>query len=782
MRLLAAITLYVGLSAQAIAGMPGTETEEKARFLDDLLGQMTLAEKIGQLRLNCIGPGLTREQMLEEVAASALGGVFYVAGRSEARAFQDAAMRSRLKIPVFFAYDVIHGHRTAFPIGLGLASSWDVPSVSMSARIAALEASADGLDMVFSPMVDIARDPRWGRASEGWGEDAYLASRFTAAVVRSLQGPRLSEASSVMASSKHFALYGAAEGGRDFNSVDMSLSKMYQDYLPPYQAAVNAGVGAMMLSYVTINGVPATSNRWLIRDVLRSQWQFKGLTLSDFNAVADLVSHGVARTRREAAMRAIKAGVNMSMSDTAYRDELPALVKSGAVTEEEIDEAVRAVLGAKYDLGLFKDPYLRIGDASGDPAQIDDERRLHRSEARDVARKSLVLLKNQNAALPLKKTASVAVVGPLAKSRVDILGTWSSIASPAQAVSVYDGISHAIGDPKRVLYARGADISDDPAVLDYLNAPGANPPDVEVDPRTPENMLKEAVEVASQADVVVAVVGEARGMSHEGASRSSLTLPGRQSLLIQALKATGKPLVLVLMNGRPLSIGQEHDIADAVLETWYSGTEGGNAIADVLFGDYNPSGKLPITFPRSVGQIPTYYSHLNTSRPFKVSTPLAASSRYFDEDYGPLYPFGFGLSYTQFDVSELTLSSTILKPGERLRASVVVKNSGKRAGETVVQLYIRGLSASVSRPVKELKGFEKIMLQPGEERVMNFQLSEEDLKYYNAQLERVAEPGPFSVMVGLDSRDVKEQRFELLDPASDHYVFDNNPGASRMMK
>lgn len=736
--------------------------DDKALFIADLLQRMTIEEKIGQLRLNCIGQQMPQETFLEEATLGQVGGLFYVTGRSDLRAFQDAALRSRLKIPLFFAYDVIHGHRTLFPIGLGLASTWDVDAVALSARIAAKEASADGLDMVFSPMVDITRDPRWGRMSEGLGEDTYMASRYAQVMVNALQGSTLGAVDSVMASAKHFALYGAAEGGRDYNSVDMSLPKMYQDYLPPYRSAVNAGVGAMMLTYVAINGTPATSNTWLIHDLLRKQWDFKGLTISDFDAVNELVTHGVARDGREAALRAIKAGVNMSMTDTLYRKELSGLLKSGDVSQEEIDDAVRAVLGAKYDLGLFADPYLRIGAAHDDPPDNNAEDRLHRAQAREVARKSLVLLKNRANVLPLKKDARVAVIGALAKSRLDILGTWSSIGSPVQAISVYDGIANALGDPSRLLYARGADITDDQSVLSYLNQPGANPSDVEVDPRPAQQMIEEAVKVAAQAEIVVAVVGESRGMSYEGASRASLGLPGYQSDLIKALKATGKPLVLVLMNGRPLSIGKEQDAADAVLETWYSGTEGGNAIADVLFGDYNPSGKLPVSFPRSVGQIPMYYNHLNTSRPHLLENPRAVTSRYFDEAYGPLYPFGFGLSYTQFSLSDVTLTNKQLERSDTLGASIVVKNTGQREGETVVQLYVRDVSASISRPIKELKGFQKVMLKPGEEKVIQFTLNENDLKFYDAQLKYAAESGEFRVLIGLDSQNVKERSFELL--------------------
>ncbi|WP_455826172.1 beta-glucosidase BglX [Pseudomonas graminis] len=736
--------------------------KDKDAFVSDLLKQMTLDEKIGQLRLISIGPEMPREMIRKEIAAGRIGGTFNSVTRQENRPMQDAAQQSRLKIPMFFAYDVIHGQRTIFPISLALASSWDMDAIGLSARIAAKEASADGLDMTFAPMVDIARDPRWGRTSEGFGEDTYLVSKIAKVMVEGLQGQAPNTSDSVMASVKHFALYGAVEGGRDYNIVDMSPVRMYQDYLPPYRAAIDAGAGGVMVALNSINGVPATSNTWLMQDLLRKEWGFKGLTVSDHGAITELVRHGVAKDNREAAILAIKAGIDMSMNDQVYGAELPALLKAGTVEQRDIDNAVREILGAKYDMGLFTDPYLRIGQAKDDPADTNAESRLHRSEARDVARKSLVLLKNQAQVLPLKKEGRIAIVGPLAKSKIDMMGSWSGAGQPTQAVTLYDGIAAAVGKKAELSYARGSNITDDPKVAAYLNHIIFDRPEIEIDPRPAAKMIEEAVNTAQQADVVVAVVGEARGMSHESSSRVSLDLPGDQSALISALKATGKPLVLVLMNGRPLSIGKEQAQADAVLETWYAGTEGGNAIADVLFGDYNPSGKLPITFPRSVGQIPTYYNALNIGRPFKPGSAANYTSQYFEEDYGPLYPFGYGLSYTTFSLSDMALSSTTLNKTGKLDASVTVKNTGKVDGETVVQLYIQDVAGSMIRPIKELKNFQKVMLKAGEERTLHFTITEDDLKFYNTQLKFAAEPGEFNVQIGLDSQDVQQQTFELL--------------------
>ena len=763
MKKLCLLGLFVSLAShQVLAATTPVPLENKDAFITNLMSQMTLDEKIGQLRLISIGPEMPRELIRKEIAAGNIGGTFNSITRPENRPMQDAAMRSRLKIPMFFAYDVIHGHRTIFPIPLALASSWDMDAIGQSGRVAAKEAAADSLDITFAPMVDISRDPRWGRSSEGFGEDTYLTSRIAGVMVRAYQGATPSAADSIMASVKHFALYGAVEGGRDYNTVDMSPVKMYQDYLPPYRAAIDAGAGGVMVALNSINGIPATANTWLMNDLLRRDWGFKGLAVSDHGAIFELIKHGVARDGREAAKLAIKAGIDMSMNDTLYGKELPGLLKSGEIEQKDIDNAVREVLAAKYDMGLFKDPYLRIGKAEDDPADTYAESRLHRAEAREVARRSLVLLKNQNETLPLKKDAKVALVGPLAKAPIDMMGSWAAAGKPAQSVTLFDGMSSVIGDKANLIYARGANITSDKKVLDYLNFLNFDAPEVVDDPRPANVLIDEAVKAAKDADVIVAAVGESRGMSHESSSRTDLNIPETQRELIRALKATGKPLVLVLMNGRPLTILEENQSADAILETWFSGTEGGNAIADVLFGDYNPSGKLPVTFPRSVGQIPTYYNHLSIGRPFTPGKPGNYTSQYFDDTTGPLFPFGYGLSYTQFALSDMALSSTTLNATGKLDASVMVKNTGKRDGETVVQLYIQDVTGSMIRPVKELKNFQKIMLKAGEQKVVHFTITEDDLKFYNAQLKYAAEPGKFNVQIGLDSQDVTQQSFELL--------------------
>jgi beta-glucosidase len=755
--------LFVSLASHnVLAATTPAPLENKDAFVSNLMKQMTLDEKIGQLRLISIGPEMPREMIRKEIAAGNIGGTFNSITRPENRPMQDAAMRSRLKIPMFFAYDVIHGHRTIFPIPLALASSWDMDAIALSGRIAAKEAAADSLDITFAPMVDISRDPRWGRTSEGFGEDTYLVSRIAGVMVKAFQGTGANAADSIMASVKHFALYGAVEGGRDYNVVDMSPVKMYQDYLPPYRAAIDAGAGGVMVALNSINGVPATANTWLMNDLLRKEWGFKGLAVSDHGAIFELIKHGVAADGREAAKLAIKAGIHMSMNDTLYGKELPGLLKSGEIQQSDIDNAVRAVLGAKYDMGLFKDPYLRIGKAEDDPVDTYADSRLHRAEARDVARRGQVLLKNRNETLPLKKTAKIALVGPLAKAPIDMMGSWAAAGKPAQSVTLFDGMSNALGDKSTLIYARGANITSDPKILGYLNFLNFDAPEVVDDPRPANVLIDEAVKAAKEADVVVAAVGESRGMSHESSSRTDINIPENQRELIRALKATGKPLVLVLMNGRPLSILEEKEQADAILETWFTGTEGGNAIADVLFGDYNPSGKLPITIPRSVGQIPTYYNHLTIGRPFTPGKPGNYTSQYLDDTTGPLFPFGFGLSYTDFSLSDMALSSTTLNKTGKLDASVTVKNTGKRDGETVVQLYIQDVAGSMIRPIKELKNFQKVMIKAGEQKVVHFTITEDDLKFYNTQLKYAAEPGKFNVQIGLDSEDVTQQSFELL--------------------
>ncbi len=759
---LACAPTFAGAAPEANTSAPvAASMADKGAFVNDLIARMTLDEKIGQLRLISIGPEMPAKKLMEEITAGRVGGTFNSVTRKDNRPLQEAATRSRLKIPIFFAYDVVHGHRTVFPISLGLASSWDMNVVEKAARISGLEAASDGLDATFAPMVDISRDPRWGRTSEGFGEDPYLVSQCSRASVQGFQGSSPANADSVMAFVKHFALYGAVEGGRDYNTVDMSPQRMYNDYLPPYRAGLDAGAGGVMIALNSVNGQPATSNKWLLRDLLRKEWGFKGVTVSDHGAIDELLRHGVASTGRDAARLAIEAGVDMSMADTRYLEQLPTLVKSGAVPMQLIDEAVREVLSAKYDMGLFQDPFRRIGTAETDPADVNAEARLHRAEARDAARKSMVLLENRNKTLPLKKAGTVAVIGPLADAQIDMMGSWSAAGVARQSVTLLQGMRDALAGKGQVVYARGANITDDERVVGYLNFLNWDNPEVVQDKRSPGDLIEEAVRVARGADTIVAAVGETRGMSHEASSRSSLGLTGSQLALLKALKSTGKPIVLVLMNGRPLTINWEKENADAILEAWYPGTEGGHAIADLLFGDANPSGKLPITFPRSLGQIPTYYNAPRIGRPFTPGKAPNYTSQYFEEEYGPLYPFGYGLSYTTFSMSDVRLSGSKLARNGKLTASVTVKNTGDRAGEAVVQLYLQDVMASTVRPVKELKDFRKVMLAPGESRVIAFPISEDQLRFYNAKLEYVAEPGDFNVQVGFDSAAVKEARFTL---------------------
>lgn len=748
-----------GLVAADTHTIPQLQVKERDAFITQLMSKMTLTEKIGQLNLVSVGPDNPKEKIMADIRADKVGGVFNTVTKHDIRQMQDQVQYSRLKIPPFYAYDVVHGQRTIFPISLGLASSWDMNAVATSARISAEETAADGLNMTFSPMVDITRDPRWGRVSEGFGEDTYLTSRLAFEMVKAYQGNDPSRPDSVMANVKHYALYGAAEGGRDYNTVDMSLTRMFNDYMPPYKAALDAGAGGVMVALNSVNGIPATSNSWLLKDILRDQWKFHGLTVSDHGAIGGLVKHGVAENDRQAAAMALKSGVDMDMADNMYGQYLAGLLKDGLVSPQDIDRAVRDVLTAKWDMGLFIDPYRHLGAASTDPVDTNAESRLHRAEAREVARASQVLLKNDNHTLPLQKKGTIALIGALANSQRDMMGSWSAAGVAKQSVTLLQGMKDVIGNKATILYARGSNIIDDKAIFDYLNSYEKQ---VFNDPRTPQQMIDEAVKTAQKADVIVAVVGESQGMAHEASSRADISIPQPQQDLLKALKATGKPLVLVLMNGRPLTLPWENQIADAMLETWFSGTEGGHAIADVLFGDYNPSGKLPMTFPRAVGQIPLYNSVLNTGRPFNPQKPDKYTSRYFDMTNGPLFPFGYGLSYTQFSVSDIHMSATTLAKTGEVKASVMVKNTGKVAGATVVQLYMQDVTASISRPVKELKNFEKVYLAPGEEKLVTFTINERDCRFFNNQLKWASEAGKFNVFVGLDSQDLKENSFLLL--------------------
>ncbi|PQK86960.1 beta-glucosidase BglX [Pantoea ananatis] len=762
MKWICSVSLAVSLALQpAFAGEPTVHhpMTEQARdaYVNNLLKKMTLDEKIGQLRLISVGPDTPKEAVREMIHKGQVGAIFNTVTRQDIRAMQDQVMQlSRLKIPLFFAYDVVHGQRTIFPIPLALASSWDLDAVNEVGRISAYEAADDGLNMTWAPMVDVSREPRWGRVSEGFGEDTYLTSAMGRTMVQAMQGKSPADRYNIMTSVKHFALYGAVEGGRDYNTVDMSPQRMFQDYLPPYKASLDAGSGGVMVALNSINGVPATADSWLLKDLLRHEWKFKGITISDHGAIKELIKHGVASDPQDAVRIAIKSGVDMSMSDEYYSQYLPDLVKRGIVSKAEIDDAARHVLNVKYDMGLFNDPYSHLGPKESDPQDTNAESRLHRPEARDVARKSMVLLKNRLDTLPLKKSGTIALIGPLADSQRDVMGSWSAAGVAKQSVSLLQGMKNATEGKATLLYAKGANVSDNKGIQDFLNM---YEPAVAVDPRSPQAMIDEAVEKAKQADVIVAAVGEAQGMAHEASSRSNLMIPPSQQKLLAALKATGKPLVIVLMNGRPLTLVDENRMADAMLETWFSGTEGGNAIADVLFGDYNPSGKLPMSFPRSVGQIPIYYNHLPTGRPYNFAKPNKYTSHYYDAENGPLYPFGYGLSYTTFTVSPVTLSSETMAHNGSIEASVTVTNSGKVDGATVVQLYLNDPVASISRPVKELHGFKRIMLKAGESQQVTFKIDVDALKFWNQQMKHVAEPGKFNVMIGLDSVRTQNTQF-----------------------
>ncbi|OZH79945.1 beta-glucosidase [Salmonella enterica subsp. enterica serovar Heidelberg] len=701
--------------AENLFGNHPLTPEARDAFVTDLLKKMTVDEKIGQLRLISVGPDNPKEAIREMIKDGQVGAIFNTVTRQDIRQMQDQVMAlSRLKIPLFFAYDVVHGQRTVFPISLGLASSFNLDAVRTVGRVSAYEAADDGLNMTWAPMVDVSRDPRWGRASEGFGEDTYLTSIMGETMVKAMQGKSPADRYSVMTSVKHFAAYGAVEGGKEYNTVDMSSQRLFNDYMPPYKAGLDAGSGAVMVALNSLNGTPATSDSWLLKDVLRDEWGFKGITVSDHGAIKELIKHGTAADPEDAVRVALKAGVDMSMADEYYSKYLPGLIKSGKVTMAELDDATRHVLNVKYDMGLFNDPYSHLGPKESDPA---------------------------------------------ADSQRDVMGSWSAAGVANQSVTVLAGIQNAVGDGAKILYAKGANITNDKDIVDFLNLYEEA---VKIDPRSPQAMIDEAVQAAKQADVVVAVVGESQGMAHEASSRTNITIPQSQRDLITALKATGKPLVLVLMNGRPLALVKEDQQADAILETWFAGTEGGNAIADVLFGDYNPSGKLPISFPRSVGQIPVYYSHLNTGRPYNPEKPNKYTSRYFDEANGPLYPFGYGLSYTTFTVSDVTLSSPTMQRDGKVTASVEVTNTGKREGATVIQMYLQDVTASMSRPVKQLKGFEKITLKPGERKTVSFPIDIEALKFWNQQMKYDAEPGKFNVFIGVDSARVKQGSFELL--------------------
>ena len=757
--ILLALLLPLGLQAQK-------PPQDMDRFLDNLLKRMPLEEKIGQLNLPVTGEITTGQAKSSDIATKIkrgeVGGLFNLKGVDKIRDVQRLAVEnSRLGIPLLFGMDVIHGYETIFPIPLGLSCTWDIPAIEESARIAAVEASADGISWTFSPMVDISRDPRWGRVSEGSGEDPFLGALIARAMVRGYQGKDMSRNDEIMACIKHFALYGAAEAGRDYNTVDMSRQRMFNDYMLPYQAGVEAGAGSVMASFNEVEGVPATANKWLMTDVLRGAWGFNGFVVTDFTGISEMIEHGIGDLQTVSA-RAINAGVDMDMVSEGFIGTLKKSVEEGKVSVETVNTACRRILEAKYKLGLFDNPYKYCDPKR--PAR-DIFTKEHRAAARKIAGESFVLLKNEGLSptlapvLPLSPTGTIAVIGPLANTRSNMPGTWSVAAVLDKSPSLVEGLTEWVGNQGKILYAKGSNLIGDAAYEERATMFGRS---LNRDNRTDQQLLDEALKIASQADVIVAALGESSEMSGESSSRTNLNLPDVQHTLLEALLKTGKPVVLVLFTGRPLVLNWEQEHVPAILNVWFGGSEAGPAIGDILFGAVNPGGKLTMTFPKSVGQIPLYYAHKNTGRPLKEGKWFEKfRSNYLDVDNDALYPFGYGLSYTTFRFSDITLNRSSIGMDNELVASVTVTNTGDRAGSEVVQLYIRDLVGSVTRPVKELKGFEKIYLQPNESRTVRFTIAPEMLKFYNADLKFVAEPGDFDVMIGPDSRNVKTARFTL---------------------
>ena len=737
-------------------------TIPKTQFIEELIAKMTVEEKLGQLNLPTSGDITTGQANSSDVAKNIkegkVGGLFNIKSASKIREVQKIAVeQTRLKIPLLFGMDVIHGYETTFPIPLGLSSTWNLSLIERSAQIAAKEASADGINWTFSPMVDISRDPRWGRVSEGSGEDPYLGSQIAKAMVRGYQGNDLSLNSTILACVKHFALYGAPEAGREYNTVDMSRIRMYNDYFPPYKAAVDAGVGSVMASFNEVDGVPATANKWLMTEVLRNQWKFKGFVVTDYTAVQELMEHGIGDFQTVSAA-ALKAGIEMDMVSGGFLNTLKKSLDEGKVSMQQIDNAVRLILNAKYDLGLFEDPY-RYCDLKRN--QTDIFTKENRAEARKTAAESFVLLKNDNQLLPLKKVGTIAIVGPLGNNAVNMPGTWSVATKHEKAVSVFKGMQEILGQSAKVIYAKGSNLTEDAAYEERATMFGKT---LNRDNRTKEQLLNEALQIANEADVIVATLGESSEMSGESSSRTELEIPSVQKELLAALLKTGKPVVLVLFTGRPLVLVEEHKNLSAILNVWFPGTEAGYAITDVLFGDENPSGKLTATFPRSVGQIPIYYNYKNTGRPLtnKEGKFVKFLSNYIDERNEPLYPFGYGLSYTTFKYDNLKVSSPKMTFSDKITVSIDITNTGNFDGKEVVQLYSRDVVGSVTRPMKELKGFKKVFLKKGEKQTVSFELSVDDLKFYNSDLEFVAEPGVFDLFIGANSDVQQKVSIELV--------------------
>ena len=730
------------------------------RFIDDLMKRMTLEEKIGQLNLPVTGEITTGQAKSSNVAkrirAGEVGGLFNLKGVERIRDVQKQAVEeSRLGIPLLFGMDVIHGYETVFPIPLGLSCTWNMKAIEESARIAAIEASADGICWTFSPMVDVSRDPRWGRVSEGNGEDPFLGAEIARAMVRGYQGKDMSSNDEIMACVKHFALYGASEAGRDYNTVDMSHQRMFNEYMLPYQAAVEEGVGSVMASFNEVDGVPATGNKWLMTDVLRKQWNFDGFVVTDYTGITEMTDHGMGDTQTVAAL-ALNAGVDMDMVSDAFTSTLKKSLEEGKVSVKAVDAACRRILEAKYKLGLFDNPY-KYCDITRPKKQIFTKE--HRAIARKTASESFVLLKNENSILPLAKKGTIAVVGPLADSRSNMPGTWSVAAVMNKYPSLIEGLKEVVGGKAKILTAKWSNLMSDAEYEERATMFGRT---LHRDNRTDKELLDEALAVAAKSDVIVAALGESSEMSGESSCRTDLEMPDTQRALLQELLKTGKPVVLVLFTGRPLVLNWEQENVPAILNVWFGGSEAALAIGDVLFGNVNPSGKLTATFPKSVGQIPLFYNHKNTGRPLPQGAWFQKfRSNYLDVDNEPLYPFGYGLSYTTFSYSDITLDKSSMNINGEITATVTVTNTGKYDGSEVVQLYIRDLIGSVTRPVKELKGFEKIFLKAGESKQVSFKLTADMLKFYNYNLDFVCEPGDFEVMIGGDSRDVNKALFSL---------------------
>ena len=735
------LLLFLGCNVLVFAQSKNIDQKVEA-----LLRQMTLEEKIGQLNQYtgdnaATGPITINPNKQAEIKQGLIGSMLNILGTKYTRQYQELAMQSRLKIPLLFGQDVIHGYKTTFPIPLAEAASWDLEAMELTARIAATEAAAAGIHWTFAPMVDISRDPRWGRVMEGAGEDTYLGSKIAYARVKGFQG-NLGDVTSVMACVKHFAAYGAAVGGRDYNSVDMSNRMLWETYLPPFKAALDAGAATFMNSFNDLNGIPATGNAYLQRDILKEKWNFKGFVVSDWGSIGEMVNHGYAKDNKEAALAAITAGSDMDMESNAYRYHLAQLVKEKKVPMALIDDAVKRILRKKFELGLFDDPFKFNNEEREQKALNNPE---HRKVARAMAAKSIVLLKNEKGILPLSKsTKTIAFIGPLVKEYKQNMGFWSvelpELDYTKEIVSQWDGLQNKVEKNTQLLYAKGCDIEGD-------NTEG----------------FAEAIAVANQADVVILSIGERRDQSGEAKSRSNLRLPGVQEELVKAIQATGKPVVVLINAGRPLIFNWTADQVPAILYTWWLGSEAGNAIADVLFGDYNPSGKLPISFPREEGQIPIYYNHFNTGRPAPNETATNYVSAYIDLKNSPKFPFGYGLSYTTFNYSDLQLSKKVMKKNETITVSFTLTNSGKFDGEEVVQLYLKDQVGSVVRPVKELRDFQKVFLKARASQKITFTIDKEKLAFYNAKLEWTPEPGTFEVQLGSSSTDIRlKDNFELL--------------------